>query len=215
MAGQVIGPIIVAVVIALGFGIYYLNSSASLSSLSSRLSTDSSNLYAAESAASVAQSSISSMASRISVLSSEISAIECPVSASGSTLPCLTAVNTTTTQGPNPDLITVSGNLHVPTGLGTGTLDVTIYNGLNESIVSISVDYGVLVAPYGPMQFNYSGSAVSNFNPLPYGKYAQGESTVSSGSEGLYFSYGYSFTFTITLQNGQVVTKQLSLTAGM
>jgi hypothetical protein len=112
-------------------------------------------------------------------------------------------------------LVTLTGALHVPSGSGGGTLVVTIYNGLNVSIVSIVVDYELLVAPHGQMQFNYSGFAVSNSNPLPPGKSANGESAVVSGTEGLYFSYGYSFAFTITLQNGQVVSKQLYVQAAM
>lgn len=212
VAAQVTGSILVAVLLAAGFGVYYLSSTTSLSSLSSQLSSNRSSLSAAESEASADQSLISSMKSQISSLSSAISAIRCSETGNGS---ACAAVSTNSTQSPNPNLVNVSGILHVPTGSGRGTLIIDVYDGLNESIVSIAVNFGALTAPFGPMQFNYTGSALSSSNPLPPSKFAEGASTVQGGTQGLYLSYGYSFQVTITLQDGGVLVKSLYVQAGI
>lgn len=215
VSGQVAGSILVAGIIAAAFGVYYFTTTSSLSLLSSQLSSDRSSLSSAEGAISADQSSISSMAARISSLSSELSAAECSIAILGNASECVTSVTETTSQVANPSLVNVSGSLHVPTGSGQGTLDVIVYNGLNESIVAMSVDFGVLSAPNGPMIFNYSGSLVSSSNPLPFGKTAVGLSTVQSGTQGLYFGYGYSINVRLTLQDGEAIVKQLYVQATM
>ena len=148
MSGQVVGSVAVATIVAVGFGFYYFTTESSLSSLSSQLSSNQSSLSAVESAISTDQASISSMEARISSLSSEVLAAECSASIQGNATSCSVSKDQLDRiAGRKPQLLNVTGSLHVPGGTGQGTLDVIVYNGLNESIISISVNFGVLSAP--------------------------------------------------------------------
>jgi hypothetical protein len=208
---QLVVFIVVLVILAGGFGYYFISSNASLTSLNAQVSTLQSASASQVQLVAVQQSEISCLNQQVTSLQQEISSTELSVAVnntnSTSSTACIASVGASH--------VTVGGTLTVPSGTGTGTLMVSVYNGANESISNVTVDIqsALLTSPNGPLLLSYNGAPINGTSALPVGATASGSATVESGKTGLYVSYGYSFNVYITFSNGAFVETQLYATA--
>jgi flagellin-like protein len=145
------------------------------------------------------------------------------------------------TGGGGSNLVTVSGNLIVPTGLTTGTLVLNLKNSAANPIQAIYVTFPVS-STGATSQFTYGGSMLgtcfggqigggglctTNFtfnggpitaaNPLPVGSETSASATVTTGAGQNWIQAGnhYSFAITCWLSNGSPQTQLVSLTAAL
>jgi hypothetical protein len=210
-AAQFVAFIVVLVVLAGGFGYYFISANASLTSLNSQVSTLQSASASQVQLVAVQQSEISCLNEQVRSLQQEISSTGLSVAvnstSSTSSAACIASVGASH--------VTVGGTLTVPSGTGVGTLMVSVYNGANESISNVTVDIqsALLTSPNGPLLLSYNGAPINGTSALPVGATASGSATVESGKTGLYVSYGYSFNVYITFSNGALVETQLYATA--
>jgi len=118
--------------------------------------------------------------------------------------------------GAGSTLITVSGGISVPSGTTTGTIVVTVKNGANNPITTITINPAnsapaTLCAAACPVTLNYAGAAVAAGNPLPIGQTASG--FVALNNANLFAGKTYTMTVTVTFSNGQQSTQNWDVTA--
>ncbi len=136
--------------------------------------------------------------------------------------------------GAGSSLVTVTGTLSVPGGAGTGTLVFSVKNGANNPITQLGFTMPTsAITSYTPgngigytnlgtdvnsaVSVNVGGvtTAVSPTNPLDIGATASGALSVvgPAGSGGLNAGSTYTFTVTITYQNGGSAVQSVDVTA--
>ncbi|MDA4123566.1 MAG: hypothetical protein OK456_10345 [Thaumarchaeota archaeon] len=136
--------------------------------------------------------------------------------------------------GAGSSLVAVTGTLSVPGGAGSGTLVFSVKNGANNPITELAFTMPIAaITSYtdGANSFINPGSAVQSLvsvatgagvtvpvsptNPLNIGATASGALTVSgpSGNGGLNAGSTYTFTVTITYQNGGSAVQSVDVTA--
>jgi hypothetical protein len=131
--------------------------------------------------------------------------------------------------GGGSNLVTVSGNLIVPTGTTTGNLMLNIKNGAANPIIGILATfptsmtgpgaanscYGIVAqCNAGAINFQFNGAAITAANPLPVGSETSATSAVTqTAASALQSGNIYSFTITITFADGSPQTQLISKTA--
>lgn len=200
--------VVALVLVAAGFVYYYAGASQSLS----RLGSDDSSLSSAASAESVAisfqESSISCLHEEVSLLSSELNATSEGTAPNGTSFTC-------TAEAPGLSLVNFSATLAVESGVGTGELTVSIWNGGSMPIVgaSVNVSSAGLGSPSGPPVFLLGGNPMSEANPLGHGETASATAEVVSGTTGLFLGYDYLFRVSVAFVNGAVESTGLNARA--
>lgn len=196
---------VVLVVVVAAFGVYALESSASLS----RTASAESSLSALASADSEA---IAFQESSISCLQQEVARLQ---SALNSTSTMSGTLASCTSTGASLGLLNFTGTLTVESGVGTGQLVVTVWNGgqVPVSGVFLNVTWAGLGSPNGPPVFAVGGEPVSLTNLLTQGKTAVGSANLVSGSTGLFDGYGYDFQLKVTFANGSSGVTTLNVKA--
>jgi hypothetical protein len=145
-------------------------------------------------------------------------------------------VTTSESTGGGSNLVTVSGNLLVPTGTTTGSLVLNIKNSANNPITGIIASFptgsasftgggGILAncmgqttagAPcaVGAVAFKFNGAVIQTANPLPVNAETSASDTVTQQvAGGLNSGQAYSITITITFATGSTQTQLVSMTA--
>jgi hypothetical protein len=133
------------------------------------------------------------------------------------------------TGGGGSNLITVSGNLIVPTGTTTGNLVLNLKNSAANPIVSVLAVFptsmtgpGALNSCYGPIppcnagavNFAFNSLPITVANPLPVGSETSATSAVTqTAASALQSGNSYSFTITVTFATGSPQTQLVSITA--
>jgi len=214
VGAQIIVMIIALAILAGGFGYYFVSVNATLSSLDAKVSSLQSASASQDQVVAAQQSEISCLNDQITSLQQESSSAT-GSSGSNGTSSTSSSSSTACTTIVGASHVIVGGNLTVPSGQGTGTLMVSVYDGASEPISNVTVDVSSasLSAPSGPIILLYNGTPVNATNTIPMGGTADGHGTVESGGSGLYVSYGYSFTVYITFSNGATTHTQLYVKA--
>jgi hypothetical protein len=138
--------------------------------------------------------------------------------------------------GGGSNLVTVSGNLLVPTGTTTGSLVLNIKNSANNPITGIIASFPTGSASFtgaggiaancmgqttagvacavGAVTFNFNGAIIQTSNPLPIGSETSAVDTVTQQVAGaLRSGQTYSIAVTVTFADGSPQTQLLSITA--
>jgi hypothetical protein len=137
--------------------------------------------------------------------------------------------------GASSNLVTVSGNLLVPTGTSSGVLVLNIKNSANNPITGIIAKYptgsasftgagalnncmgettaGVACAVGSPT-FSHSAAVIQTANPLPVGSETSASETVTQQVAGAINSgQTYTLAITVTFATGSPQTQLVSVTA--
>jgi len=121
--------------------------------------------------------------------------------------------------GSGSTLVTISGGISVPSGTTVGTLVVTVKNGANNPISTITINPGiaadiapaVLCAASCPVTLNYAGAQVLAGNPLPIGATASGSLALNNAN--LVAGKTYTLMVLLTFANGQQSSQNWDVTA--
>jgi flagellin-like protein len=137
------------------------------------------------------------------------------------------------TGGGGSNLVTVSGNIIVPTGSTSGSLVLNIKNSANSPIIAVFTPMPQACAGCASSEFTYAagaggmclgtgcttvftfnGAAVSAANPLPVGSETSAAVNIlQTGGGGILLSGStYSFPITVTFASGSPQTQIVSIT---